>query len=76
MRSATITQIIAELEQSIRDMQAEAARPGKGQALAQLRLERRHGALEIIEWCRANSDEIRAFRKAKGEGDERSRGDD
>ena len=67
MTKPTIAQIIAEMEQSVRDMQNEAARLGKGQALAQLRLERRQGALEIIEWCRDNSDLVHAVKAQKGE---------
>lgn len=67
MNGSSIAQIIAELDQSIRDMQTEAARSGKGQALAQLRLERRQGALEIVTWCRDNSELVRAVKAQKGE---------
>lgn len=67
--ASAISQAITEMEQSVREMLTEAAKPGKGQALAQMRLERRQSALKAIVWCRDNSDEIREFRKAKGQGE-------
>lgn len=67
MSKPTIPQVIAEVEQSVREMEVEAAKPGRGQSLAQLRLERRRGALEIIEWCRDNSELVRAVKAGKGE---------
>jgi hypothetical protein len=67
--ASVISQAITEIEQSVREMQTEAAKPGKGQALAQMRLDRRQAALKAIVWCRDNSDEIREFRKAKGQGE-------
>lgn len=71
MSEPNIAQVLAEIDQSIREMQTEAAKPGKGQALAQLRLERRQAAATVLRWCRDNSEGLRAYRaahKQEGEG--------
>lgn len=66
MSAPTIAQVLTEMDQSIREMQTEAAKPGKHQSLALLRLERREAAATFLRWCRDNADEIREYRKAKG----------
>lgn len=59
-----ITHQIAELEAVLRERQSESAKPGKGQELARLRLERTQAALTTLVWCRDNSERIRAARAA------------
>jgi hypothetical protein len=63
--------MLTEMDQSIREMQTEAAKPGKNQSLAKLRLERRESVAAILRWCRDNSEGLRAYRaahKQEGEG--------
>lgn len=62
-----ISQMIAEAEQWQREAQNAAAKPGKGQGLAQHRTELCAGIVAILKWSRDNADELRAFRLAKGQ---------
>lgn len=52
---------IAEAQAWVTGAQNDAARPGKGQELARLRLERSQAILSTLEWCRDNAERIRAF---------------
>lgn len=60
---------IAEAEQWQRQMQTEAAKPGKGQELARYRLEAAQAIVTTLRWCRDNSDELRDLKKAKGQAE-------
>ena len=57
---------IAEAKAWVANAQTDAARPGKGRELARLRLERSQAILTTLEWCRDNTDRIRAFEASKG----------
>lgn len=60
---------IAEATAWVTEAQRDAAKPGKGQELARLRLERSRAILTTLEWCRDNADDIREFRKLRnGDG--------
>ena len=62
----TIAQQIAEIRAIISERQTEAAKPGKGQSLAQHRLEASQAILTTLLWCQGNSDLVRAV-KAQGD---------
>lgn len=67
MSKPPISQMIAEAEQWLRTRQDEAAKLGKGQGLAQHRLELTTGIVAILKWSRDNAEELRAYRLAKGQ---------
>lgn len=67
MNKPPISQMIAEAEQWLRTRQDEAAKPGKGQGLAQHRLELTTGIVTILKWSRDNAEELRAYRIEKGQ---------
>lgn len=69
MTRPNISQLIEEARQSLREIAALAARPGKEQALNQHRMALRQATEELLVWCRDNADEIREYRKAKGQGE-------
>jgi hypothetical protein len=64
----TIAQMIAEQRQCLSEIGNMVAKGGKGQSLAQHRQELQQAILGVLEWCRDNADDIREFRKAKGQG--------
>jgi hypothetical protein len=65
----TIAQMIAEQRQCLSEIGNMVAKGGKGQSLAQHRQELQQAILGVLEWCRDNADDIREFRKAKGQGE-------
>lgn len=67
MSKLPISQMIAEAEQWQRNLQTDAAKPGKGQGLAQHREQLAAGIVAILKWSRDNADELRAFRMQKGQ---------
>lgn len=52
---------IAEAEHWQRQVQTEAAKPGKGQELARYRHEAAQAIVATLKWCRDNSEGIRAY---------------
>lgn len=67
MSKLPIAQMISEAEAWQRQAQTDAAKPGRGQGLAQHRLELCAGIVLIQKWSRDNADELRAYRMAKGQ---------
>lgn len=64
-----ISRQITEAEHWLRQMQTEAAKPGKGQELARYRFEAAQSIVTTLKWCKDNVDELKAFRKAKGQAE-------
>ena len=52
---------ITEAQAWVRGAQNDAAKPGKGQELARMRLENAQAILSTLEWCRDNAERLRAF---------------
>lgn len=67
--TVSISHQINEAEQWAREMQDAAAKPGKGQELARYRHEVSKAIATTLRWCRDNADELRAYRKSKGQAD-------
>ena len=58
---------ITEAQAWVRGAQNDAARPGKGQELARMRLENAQAILSTLEWCRDNAERLRAFEAANSD---------
>lgn len=69
MSKPTIAQMITEQQKCLSEIGDMVAKGGKGQSLARHRQEIQTAILGVLEWCRDNSDEIREFRKAKGQAE-------
>ena len=60
---------INEAEQWVRELTDPAGKPGKGQELARYRHEVAQAIVTTLRWCRDNADDIREFRKSKGDAE-------
>lgn len=69
MSKTTIAQMLAEQRQCLAEISTMVAKGGKGQSLAQHRQEVQQAILGVIEWCHANADEIREYRKSRGQSE-------
>lgn len=69
MSKLPIAQMISEAEQWQRQAQTDAAKPGKGQGLAQHRAEMATGIVTLLKWSRDNAEELRAYRNKKGQAE-------
>jgi hypothetical protein len=69
MSKPNIAQMIAEQRQCLSEIGNMVAKGGKGQSLAQHRQEVQSAILDVLVWCQANADDIRDFKKAKGQAE-------